>query len=69
MPKDVVTLFAQEDGKKLIQRHCRQIKLPVADLRRLVEEMVERNNMQRRRGLWQAFDEVLGETPDEEDDE
>lgn len=65
MARDVVALFAQEEGKKLIARHCRQINLPVADLRRLVDEVIDKNTMQRRRGLWEAFDEVLdagGET-------
>jgi hypothetical protein len=59
MPRDVVVLFAQEEGKRLIQSHCRRIGLPVADLRRLVEEIVDKSNMQRRHGLWQAFDEIL----------
>lgn len=59
MPKDIVTLFSQEDGKKLIRKHCQRIGLPVADLRRLVEEVVDKNAMQRRRGLFQTFDEVL----------
>lgn len=62
MPRDVVTLFAQEAGKKLIRKHCRQINLPVEDLRRLVEEVVDKSTMQRRHGLHEAFDEVLGET-------
>lgn len=62
MPRDVVTLFAQDDGKKLIARHCRNIKLPVADLRDLVETVVEMNSMVRRRGLTDAFDDVLGRT-------
>ena len=43
MPRDVVTLFAQDEGKKLIARHCRNIRLPVADLRDLVETVVEMN--------------------------
>lgn len=62
MPKDVVTLFAQEEGKKLIAKHCRKISLPVADLRRLVEEIVDKESMQRRAGLFQAFDEVLSDS-------
>jgi hypothetical protein len=62
MPRDVVTLFAQEEGRKLIQKHCRKIGLPVADLRRLVEELVDKSTMQRRHGLWQAFDEVLSDS-------
>lgn len=66
MPKDVVTLFGQEEGKKLIQKHCKRIGLPVADLRRLVDELVDKSTMQRRAGLWQAFDEVLGDSPEKE---
>ncbi len=62
MPRDVVTLFAQDEGKKLIARHCRNIRLPVADLRDLVETVVEMNSMARRRGLTDAFDDVLGRT-------
>jgi len=69
MPRDVVTLFAQDSGKKLIRRHCRQIGLPVDDLRRLVEEVVDKSTMQRRHGLYEAFDEVLGATNDEEVDD
>lgn len=66
MPRDVVTLFAQEAGNKLIRKHCRQIGLPVENLRRLVEEIVDKSTMQRRHGLWEAFDEVLGETDEAE---
>lgn len=67
MPKDVVTLFGQEEGKKLIARHCRSIRLPVADLRDLVDSVVEMASMARRRGLTEAFDEVLGRTDGTED--
>jgi hypothetical protein len=62
MPREVVVLFAQAEGKKLIEKHCRRIALPPGDLRRLVEEVISKNTMQRRHGLWQAFDEVLDQT-------
>ncbi len=62
MPKDVVTLFAQDEGKRLIAKHCRSVKLPVADLRDLVETVVEMASMARRHGLNDAFDEVLSRT-------
>lgn len=57
--KNVVVLFDQPEGKELIRSHCRSIKLPVADLQRLVETVVIANPMQRRHGLWLAFDEIL----------
>ena len=59
MPRDIVVLFDQEEGRQLIERHCRDIGLPVADLQRLIEEVIDKSTMQRRHGLWQAFDEVL----------
>ena len=59
MAREVVTLFAQQEGQKLIRKHCHQIDLEVEDLRRLIEEVIDKDSMQRRRGLWQAFDEVL----------
>ncbi|SDG06659.1 hypothetical protein SAMN04515659_2028 [Dyella sp. 333MFSha] len=68
MPRDVVTLFAQEKGSKLIKKHCRAIGLPYGDLKRLVEEVVDKSTMGRRHGLWQAFDEVLGESLEETED-
>ncbi|MCC7463557.1 MAG: hypothetical protein IT480_13980 [Gammaproteobacteria bacterium] len=60
--KNVVVLFDQPEGQDLVRSHCRRIRLPVADLRRLVEEVVSANPMQRRHGLWHAFDEVLDQT-------
>ncbi len=66
MARDAVVLFTQDEGKKLIQRHCRRIGLPVADLRRLVDEVIHKSTMQRRRGLWEAFDEVLDTANNEE---
>lgn len=59
MPREVVTLFAQPEGQALIRRHCRKIGLEVADLRSLVEEVIDKDSMQRRHGLWQAFDDLL----------
>ncbi|WP_366055859.1 DNA modification system-associated small protein [Immundisolibacter sp.] len=59
MPRDIVVLFDQEDGRRLIENHCRKIGLPVGDLQRLIEEVIDKSTMQRRHGLWQAFDEVL----------
>lgn len=59
MPRDIVVLFDLEDGRRLIERHCGDIGLPVADLQRLIEEVIDKSPMQRRHGLWQAFDEVL----------
>jgi hypothetical protein len=59
MARGAIVLFEQPEGRKLIEKHCQRIDLPVEDLRRLVEEIVDKDSMQRRRGLWQAFDEIV----------
>lgn len=59
MANEIVTLFGQADGMELVEKHCRQIGLGVGDLQRLVEEVIDKEPLQRRHGLWQAFDEVL----------
>ncbi len=59
MARGAVTLFEQPEGRKLLAEHCRRVGLPLADLERLVEAVIDRNAMQRRRGLWGIFDEVL----------
>jgi len=59
MPRHIVVLFDQPEGQALLQKHCRRLKVKTADLRQLVEIVIEKNNMERRRGLWDAFDEVI----------
>lgn len=66
MPKDVVVLFSQDYGERLVRKHCKKIGLAPGDLKRLVEEVIDKSNMQRRHGLWQAFDEVLDALPSED---
>ncbi len=59
MSTKAVVLFGQMRGKKLVERHCARIGLPVTEFERLVEEVIDKNTMARRAGLTQAFDEVL----------
>jgi len=68
MPRDVVTLFAQAAGNKLIRKHCRKIAFPVESLRQLTEEIVDKNTMQRRHGLYEAFEEILSASMDGDND-
>jgi hypothetical protein len=59
MARGAIVLFEQPEGRQLIEKHCQSVGLPVEDLRRLVEEVVDKDSMQRRRGLRQAFDEIF----------
>lgn len=62
MSRDVVVLFAQPEGQKLVRKHCKKVGLEVSDLKRMVEETIDNTMMQRRRRLWQAFDELLDDS-------
>ncbi|MDW8444451.1 MAG: hypothetical protein RML45_09195 [Acetobacteraceae bacterium] len=59
MAREFIALFSQKEGEALIRRHCRQVGLEVADLKRLVEEVIEKDSMGRRHGLRQTFDDIL----------
>lgn len=59
MAREFVSLFTQKEGQALIRRHCRKVGLEVADLKRLVEAVIEKDSMGRRHGLRQTFDEIL----------
>ncbi|MCS6891157.1 MAG: hypothetical protein RMK64_09275 [Rhodovarius sp.] len=65
MARELVSLFAQEAGRALIQQHCQRVGLEVADLQRLVEEVIDKDSMGRRRGMRQVFDSILDTTDGE----
>ncbi len=64
MPRSAVVLFDDLQGKKLLERYCEQLHLTVADLEELIELVIDMEWKQRRRGLFQAFDEILDRTLD-----
>lgn len=66
MSQDLVVLLSQEDGRRLVEKHCKRVGLAVADLERLLEDAIDKQPMHRRRALWQAFDEVLDAVSAEE---
>lgn len=59
MARGAIVLFEQPEGRALIEKHCGRISLPTEDLKRLVEEVIDIDSMQRRRGMRQAFDEIF----------
>lgn len=66
MPRDVVALFGQEAGDRLIRKHCRKAGLPVSALRSLLIEVIDKSSLQRRGALWEAFDEILNRLIEDE---
>ncbi len=66
MPKDIVVLFDQDEGKELIRAECRTAGIRIGTLKELVELEIEKHGLQRRDGLWQGFDDILDRIDDED---
>ncbi len=66
MAREIVSLFTQKEGQALIRRHCREIGLAVADLKQLVEAVIEKDPMGRRHGLREIFDDILEKSTEDE---
>jgi hypothetical protein len=59
MARGAVVLFDDPTGRALVEKHCRDIGLNVADLERLLEELIDKDSLARRRGLWRFFDQFF----------
>jgi len=59
--KNTLPLFENGDARDLAKRHCRSIGISIRSLESLVEAELEQVGKKTKRGLWQAFDDVLGE--------
>lgn len=56
MARGAVVLFDDSTGRALVEKHCRDLGLNVADLERLLEELIAKDSLARRLGLYQFFD-------------
>ncbi len=59
MARGAIALFETPEGRNLLERHCRTVGLTISDLQQLVEEVIDKNSLVRRRGLRLFFDEFL----------
>jgi hypothetical protein len=59
MPRNVVVLLDNPDGRAMIKEACKAHKLLFAEFEELVQAEVEQTGKQRRAGLWDSFDDIL----------
>ncbi len=59
MPRNVVVLLDNADGRAMIKQACKKNGLLFAEFEELVQAEVEQTGKQRRAGLWDAFDDIL----------
>lgn len=59
MPRNVVVLLDNADGRAMIKRSCKENGMYFAEFEELVQTEVEQTGKQRRAGLWDSFDDIL----------
>lgn len=59
MSRNVVVILDQKEGRALVKRLCRKYGVRIAEFEELVSVQMEQVGKQRRKGLWQQFDDIL----------
>ncbi len=59
MPRNVVVLLDNAEGRAMVRETCRANGLLFAEFQELVQAEVEQTGKQRRAGLWDSFDDIL----------
>lgn len=59
MPRNVVVLLDNPDGRAMIKDACNANEILFAEFEELVQAEVEQTGKQRRAGLWDSFDDIL----------
>lgn len=59
-----IPLLESGGGRDTLKRACRREKIPIAVFEALVEAELEQVGKLKKRGLWERFDEILGEISD-----
>ena len=59
MPRNVVVLLDNPEGRAMIKNACKSNGMHFAELEELVQAEVEQTGKQRRAGLWDSFDDIL----------
>jgi hypothetical protein len=59
MPRNIVVLLDNPEGRAMIKESCKSNALLFAEFEELVQAEVEQTGKQRRAGLWDSFDDIL----------
>ena len=59
MPRNVVVLLDNTEGRQMIKTACKKNNLLFSEFEELVQAEVEQTGKKRRAGLWDSFDDIL----------
>lgn len=66
MPRNIVVLLDNPEGRAMIKESCKSNSILFAEFEELVHAEVEQTGKQRRAGLWDSFDDILDRIQTEE---
>ena len=66
MPRNVVVLLDNRGGRAMVKAACKEGGLLFAEFQELVQAEIEQTGKQRKRGLWDDFDDILDRIVDDE---
>ncbi|WP_134681545.1 hypothetical protein [Paracoccus ravus] len=59
MTQNVVVLFDNSEGRSLVREECIANKIYYQEFVELVQAEVDQTGKQRKKGLWDSFDDIL----------
>ncbi len=59
MTQNVVVLLDNQEGRSLVREECLENKVIFQEFVELVQAEVDQTGKQRKKGLWDAFDDIL----------
>lgn len=59
MTQNVVVLLDNPEGRSLVREECLENKIIFQEFVELVQAEVDQTGKQRKKGLWDAFDDIL----------
>lgn len=59
MPRNVVVLLDNSDGRAMIKDACKRHGLLFPEFEEIVQAEIEQIGKKRRAGLWDSFDDIL----------
>lgn len=68
MSASVMVLMRSEKGRRLVLEKCKSAGLEMWVLERLIELELDQAGKLKKRGLWQDFDEIFGESNEAKSD-
>jgi hypothetical protein len=65
MARNIVVLLNSEEGRALVKKKCRVAQVPISLFEELIEAELDQQGKKRKAGLWEEFDRILDELPND----